>query len=862
MKNIVLLQLCLLFLISCNTTNVDIPENKESQLQLKSNWKLMRSMDVSSNVEEISKLEFNSSTWLSTSVPTTVMNALVENKIVKQPFLDSNLALVDSNLFASSWYFRHEFTVTEVQTNLFSNLHLDGINYRAKVWLNGKSISSELLGAYRTFKLPTSGLLKEGSNVLLVEVTAPQPGDFTVGFVDWAPTPPDKNMGIWRPVYLSFSGAVDMYNTFVKTDVDTATLNSAELTIETTLKNNTNAIQKGEIEGVIENIQFSYSYELAANEVKTVTITAKDIAELVITNPRLWWPHDYGTPEMYQLKLTNKVGALTSATETIDFGIREVGDYFNEKGHKGFTVNGKPIQIKGGGWVDNLFLADSTFSNKTQLEYAKNMNLNTIRFEGYWGNSQEIYSLCDKMGLLAMVGWSCQWEWEAYLLKDFPEEEELGGIVTPEEMELTAAYFKDMVLWLRNHPSIFTYTAGSDFLPRPALEKMYLKVLEDHDPTRPYLGAAKQWESPVSGSTGVKMEGPYDWVPPVYWYSDTLRGGAFGFNTETGPGPQPPVLESIQKMISKENQWPIENNKVWNYHNGRHEFGTMKRYMKGLDNRYGKSNSLERFAYIAQIASYESIRPMFEAFSSNKPNSTGVIQWMLNSAWPETFWQLYDYYLVPTGAYYGTKKGCSPLNVSYNYATNEIKVVNDTRLSKGDFKVKMEVYNANSQLISNEVFEVLDLEANMVKLVTTLKPSNDPLRFLKLTLTNSEDIKVANNFYWLSLKPDVMEPDYKKSSWIYTPTTELADFTLLNSLPKTSITIEKVGEKYKVTNKGTGIAFGIELKAYTTTNQFVEALVFSDNYFSLLPGEEKVVSVKSYNYKGELLIKHHFINKE
>lgn len=560
------------------------------------------------------------------------------------------------------------------------------------------------------------------------------------------------------------------------------------------------------------------------------------------------------------MKLTTQIEKQLSDEENVRFGIREVEDYYNEKGHKGFKVNGKPILIKGAGWVDNLFLADSTFSNKTQLDYVKNMNMNTVRFEGYWGNSQEIYDLCDEMGLLAMVGWSCQWEWEAYLLKDFPEEEELGGIVTKEEMELTTSYFKDMVLWLRNHPSIFTYTAGSDFLPRPELEKMYLQVLKDYDQTRPYLGAAKEWDSPVSGKTGVKMEGPYDWVPPIYWYSDTLRGGAFGFNTETGPGPQPPVLESIKKMIPEKDLWPIEGNETWDFHNGRHEFGTMKRYMKGLNNRYGTPNSIEEFAYISQILNYESIRPMFEAFSSNKPNSTGVIQWMLNSAWPETFWQQYDYYLVPNGAYYGTKKACEPLTLSYNYDTEEINLVNDTYIGKDSLIAIIEVYNANSTLLYSESFEVNAKEFSS-EAISKLRPSNEPLQFLKLTLKNGTT-KIANNFYWLSLKPDVMDPNYENSSWIYTPTIELADFTLLKSLPKTTVKMTKVSNhEFVIKNTGTHIAFGIELKAFDAKGEFITALVFDDNYFSLLPGEQKKVKLKSYLYKGSVILKNYFINK-
>ena len=69
---------------------------------------------------------------------------------------------------------------------------------------------------------------------------------------------------------------------------------------------------------------------------------------------------------------------------------------------------------------------------------------------------------------------------------------------------------------------------------------------------------------------------------------------------------------------------------------------------------------------------------MFEAFVANKYKSTGVIQWMYNSAWPKLWWQLYDYYLMPNGAFYGARKACAPLHILYNYGTREVLAVNNT----------------------------------------------------------------------------------------------------------------------------------------------------------------------------------------
>ncbi len=174
--------------------------------------------------------------------------------------------------------------------------------------------------------------------------------------------------------------------------------------------------------------------------------------------------------------------------------------------------------------------------------------------EGFWGEDQDIYNLCDENGILIMVGWSAQWEWKGVFGKPA---DEFGGIKSPEDMHIVSESFRDQVKWLRNHPSIFLWLYGSDKLPRPALEKKYLEILKMYDPSRPSVASAHEHTSELTGKTAVKMRGPYDYEPPNYWYIDKDYGGAFGFNTETGPGPQVPPVESLKKMIPEDSLWPI-----------------------------------------------------------------------------------------------------------------------------------------------------------------------------------------------------------------------------------------------------------------------------------------------------------------
>ncbi|MCL5280708.1 MAG: glycoside hydrolase family 2, partial [Planctomycetes bacterium] len=320
---------------------------------------------------------------------------------------------------------------------------------------------------------------------------------------------------------------------------------------------------------------------------------------------------------------------------------------------------------------------------EAELQYVRHMNLNCIRCEGIWGKDRMLYDLCDEYGILVMAGWSCQWEHEQYLGK--PVDERYGGVTTPEDIELVSRSWRDQLLALRNHPSIFVWAVASDKLPAPALERKYQEIFRNCDPTRPYLASTggvgseqrivcrEELTSEVSGSSGVKMLGPYEHTPPVYWYTDTRRGGAYGFNTETCPGAAVPTLESLQKMIPPDQLWPMGES--WDFHCGRNEFRTLDRYREALTRRYGAAGSVEEFARKAQTMNYELMRPMFEAFRVHEGRATGVIQWMLNAAWPKMYWQLYDWYLMPTGALYGAKKACEPLQLVYDYGDNSIYFV-------------------------------------------------------------------------------------------------------------------------------------------------------------------------------------------
>ena len=838
-----------LILSSCSQNSGNSYYKKE----LRKNWIVFRADAKTPSGKMVSSKDFKIKNGYPASIPSTVLHVLVENGVYKNIYKDMNLKKIPVEQFQKPWWYRTEFNLKKVPQTLL--LRFNGINYKADVWLNGRQIArhSELKNSFRQFTLNISKGTKKGKNVLAVLVYPPKVGDFTMGFVDWNPAPPDNNMGIFRGVYLEACNEVGISKPFIVSTLSD-NFTKAALTASVQVTNYTQTEQFGKVFLKIDGKTISKPVTLIARESKKVIFNPKEFPELNIQNPKLWWPHTLGTPHLYHAEFTfHNAGKITDS-KSIDFGIRKVSDFYTKQGFRGFKINGKKILIRGGGWVDHLLLDDTPESNRNQLEYVKNMNLNTIRMEGFWGNSPSLYSLADSMGIMIMVGWSCQWEWEN--LMHVKCDAKYGGITSPSDIAMMSDAWRDQIVWLRNHPSIFVWLGGSDKIPSPAAEKSYLHILSQVDSTRIYLASAKEWISTV-GRSAVKMRGPYAYEPPVYWFADTAYGGAFGFNTETGPGAQVPPVQSIKKMLSPKNQWPVDS--VWDYHCGRHMFGKLDRFVKALDYRYGKSSSLNEFVKKAQVMEYEIMRPMFEAFSAYRYQSTGVIQWMLNSAWPEMYWQLYDYYLNPTGAFYGAQKASQPYHTIYDYAHHTLYVVNDRLHDKNGCMLHIRVFDQLSNLKYEKKIKV-NLKAN-----TSLEVMKLPgfswvknIYFVDLQLFDNNNKEMDNNFYWLSKKMDILDYNLKPHGWyFYTLTSRYADFTALNTLPKVKVKAEIIqknaGRNYTVftvqlKNSNKHIAFFEQVVIVNKADgQTILPVLWSDNDVSLLPGETRILTVKIHN---------------
>ncbi len=844
-------RLTALFLLSVLMQGCQMKQDvADVRLDLREGWALRSSAEVDQGGQALSRPGFDTTGWHAATVPTTVVGALVEDGTYPDPHFGmnlreipgteyeigtnfSNVEMPEDSPFAVPWWYRTEFTLPDEAEGRTVWLGFGGINYKANVWLNGKRVAEadEIAGSWRIHEMDVTGLATAGAtNALAVEVFAPTPGDLALTFVDWNPMPPDKVMGLYRPVTVRTSGAVALRHPAVVAKLNPPALDRAELTVKVFAHNATGEPVRGTLEGTLGEATFSDEVSLAAGETREIVLEPSENPDLVLNQPRLWWPWQYGEPNLHDLELVLKVDGAVSDRATSRFGIREFTATIDDQGHLLYQVNGKPILIRGAGWTSEMMLRYSPERFEQELRYVKDLGLNTVRLEGKleW---DEFFDIADREGLMVMPGWCCCHVWERW--------DEWGE----EDLPIAVAQLRSQILRLRGRASVFTWLNASDGPPPPEIERAYLATLEELGFPHPVVSSAHHEPSKLTGPSGVKMRGPYEWVPPIYWYTDTRFGGPHGLATEIGPGPAPPPVESLQGFLPEDELWPI--GEVWNYHAGGGPFKTLDVFNAAMNARYGEPKSLEEYALKAQVAAYESHRAMFEAFGERKYTATGVVQWMLNNAWPGLIWHLYDYSLRPGGSYFGAKKALEPLHVQYAYDDRSVAVVNSTLKDFPGMSVTGRVFDLNGVERHSQTEQVDVAPDGTAKVFSLPEPGGlTPAYFVVLTLDDATGGTVSRNVYWLSTKPDVLAWD--DTEWYYTPVESYADMSALDSLPPAEVKATarfatSGGESrahVRLENASEAMAFFLHASVRKgEEGDEVLPVLWSDNDVTLAPGE-------------------------
>jgi len=824
---------------------------------LKEGWRLESACKTSADGGKISTSGFQADDWLKVTVPSTVLAAQVAAGVFPDPYYGQNLRQIPGTsypigqLFANlpmasdspyhcGWWYRTEFktpATTEKAGRVW--LHFGGINYRADVWFNGHQVAdkSAVAGAYRTYDFDvTDNVNHSGANALAVETFAPTEKDLGINWVDWNPAPPDKDMGMWGAVDVETTGAVTVRSPMVSTHFEDDSLNLADLTVYVELHNASDHAIKGVASGIVAGVKFEQPVELARNEDRTVVFSPAQFPQLRVSDPKVWWPWQMGEPHLERLIVSFNADGVTTDEQGVEFGIREITSEYTANGSRLFRVNGKPILIRGGGWSQDMLLRTDAKRLRDQFRLVRDLGLNTIRLEGKL-DTEEFFHEADEQGVLVLLGWCCCDHWEHW--RDW----------TAEDLEIAKASLRSQMLRLRQHASLLVWLNGSDNPPPANVERAYLQVESDTHWPNPILSSASATPTTITGQSGVKMTGPYDYVEPDYWYVGMRFGGAVGFNTETSPGPAISSLASRKKFLPDPEAWPPSA--AWSYHNGGGEFTNLKVFSDAMEAIYAKPNSAADYERMSQTMEYDSERAMYEAYSKNKYDSTGVVQWMLNNAWPSMIWHLYDYYLDAGGGYFGAKKACEPMHIQYSYDDRSIVVVNSTYKPAAGLVASVVVRG----LKWNELFHYdgpinsqADSSQRVVEIPESLYSSGERIFFIDLTLKDASGRLLSRNFYWV---PSTLTSfDWDRTDYTHTPAERYEDLTALTGLPAATVTaqseIDKTPDGRKITlhlaNTSTGLAFQVNAAVRTSTGDLIAPVYWSDNWIELGPGESETLT--------------------
>ncbi|MCX5384575.1 exo-beta-D-glucosaminidase [Streptomyces sp. NBC_00083] len=831
---------------------------------------------VTASAAAVSSPGFRTDGWHRAAPRSTVLAALVADGTYPDPFYSTNQQRIPSGAFTTPWWYRGDFTLADTRARAY--LDFSGVVSAADVYLNGRRIvdAGTAAGLYRHHEVDITALVRAGVNTVAFRV---QPNDprrhFTVGWLDWLQPPPDANMGIVRDVLVRRRGPVALHDAHVLTDLSVPSLGSAELTVKAQVRNDSRSTTTTTVTAVVATappapvlsppprgggaIVMRRRVTLRPGETGSLVFGPDDHPQLRLRRPAVWWPAGMGPQNLYGLSLTATVAGRTADATRHTFGIRDVKAPLNSEGARQYAINGRPLLIRGGGWSPDQLLRWDTVGAEDRITAALDAGLNTLRLEGRI-EPDEFFELADRHGILTLPGWECCDKWEAQVNHVDTAERWTGADRLTARASMAAEAAR-----LRDHPSVLSFLIGSDYAPDLPTEREYLAALRAADWRTPVVPAASDTTTPLSGRSGMRMTGPYDWVPPAYWY-DKREGGASGFNSETSAGPSIPTLDTLRRTLS-----PAELDILWTkpsapqYHRSpSRTFQTLGLFNSALAHRYGAPRSLADYTAKAQLAQYENVRAQFEAYARNASDATapatGVIYWMFNSGWTSLHWQLVDRYLDEGGAYYGAKKANEPLHIQYAYDDRSVAVVNRRPVPAAGLTADVALFSMDGTRHYHRVVHGIRVRGDGAKTTVLTLPAHvrglSGTFLARLTLRDRFGREVSRNVYWLSGRQDTL--DYDATDWYYTPTTGYADLTGLNSLAPaadmvatahtvrhpgalstTTVTLRNVGARGRTA--GTP-ALMTDVHLVDRDGAPLLPVRWSDNHVSLWPGESTALT--------------------
>ena len=812
-------------------------------------WKLRRASLVQADGAALSGPSYDDGAWMPATVPGTVLASFVNAGAVADPAFADNQFLGSDSYFRSPFWYRDTFDAHLDSERQF--LHFDGINWKADVYLNGVSLG-RIEGAFREGEFDVTGILKEGRNDLAVLIhenihygavkeqtaySSDQNGGIvgadnptmhaTVGW-DWIPTVRGRDIGIWDDVYITYKGAVSIADPFVRTVLPLPDTTSADVYAEVTLVNRSAQSVEGSLRGAFGDAGFELAQTLAPGESRTVKVPA-----LHLDHPKLWWPKGYGEQNLYDVSFSFVTDGKVSDGVSFKSGVRQMD--FSVDGYDptpglqkgGFESSGEPERLSlyvngrrfigfGGNWgFPEMLLNYRGREYDIAVAYHADMNFTIIRnWVGMTGD-KEFYEACDRHGVMV---WQDFWLANPW---DGPD---------PYYPGLFEEVAEEYIRRIRNHPSLAIYVGRNEGNPPEEIDAFLAEAVAREHPGMHYI--------PHSAAGVVSGGGPYRALPPKDYFS---LWGHDTFHSERG---MPNVMnyEDMVRAFGIENIEPVNTmqhpNPIYGLHDytlgvvpGAASAQSADSFNGIIAKAFGEPADAKEFAALAQWVNYDGYRAIFEARSEQR---RGMILWMSHPAWPSMVWQTYDYYFEPTGAYFGSKKACEPLHILWNPLHDDIEVVNYHAGLRRGLTASCDLVNLDGSVVWNREAP-LDIREDETVVCFPLEfPAElTEVYFIRLRLTDAAGTVLSENLYWRGRE----EGNLKALRTVAQASPEW-------KVTRTSNDTEHAFE-LTVRNDGPVPALMLRLKVMDSgTGDLVLPVLYSDNYFFLMPGESKTVRVK------------------
>ncbi len=857
------------------------------------NWRLTEASKVAAEGARISSPDFPDDGWYPAVVPGTVLTTLIARGVYPDPSYGLNNMAIPESLSRQDYWYRTTFEVPASLAGRQISLTFKGINYHADVWLNGTHVGG-ITGAFIRGVFDVTGKLSLGQrNALAVRISpAPHPGiaheeSIAAGpgenggnlaidgptFVaaegwDWIPGIRDRNSGIWQAVQLRASGLIRLLDPHVVTHLPLPKTDVAEISITVPVMNLHAEAAIATVEARLDGVSVTKMLTVPPGR-SEVNLSPAEFPQLRVHNPRLWWPNGYGSPELYTLTLDVRDGQTESDSQSLRFGIRELTYELSLFDHLGklrrveidptvgsarseqlvdvrheaikktpngwaesltiagesspavhdvatealapylvIRVNGVPIAARGGSWgTDDMLKRVGRERLEPYFRLHRAANVNIIR--NWLGQNTEdvFYDLADEYGLLVLNDF-----WES--TQDFQ--------VEIQDPQLFLANARDVISRYRNHPSIAVWFGRNEGVPQPIVNEGLARIVAELDGTRHYTGS--------SNSVNLQGSGPYNYRPPVQYFTELARG----FSVEVGT-PSLSTLESLEASIPEADRWPISDTLAYHdWHFGGN--GDVASFMSALTTQYGAPTSLADFERKAQMMNLVTYRAIFEGFQAHLwTRNSGRLLWMTHPSWPSNMWQIYSSDYDTAGAYYAVKAACEPVHAQMNLPDFSLAVVNTTRTPQHGLKLKSRIVSLDNHVLaqrSDNVTVAANSVATLAPLDLTHSLLHEEVVLVTLSLEDAKGARVSNNVYWQGRGDSSLR---RLNDLAPQPVNLVA-----HEIPGTPDSIVTVD----LENHGGAAALAAKLTAVDERGRRTLPVYYSDNYVTLLPGASKRVEIR------------------